>query len=298
MDERELVTRIARANAAAPRDLEQVRLLMELAAVYQSAGFLPDGQLPSLERVCPHSASCWRAVPEEQRPTGTDKLDPASSKGCIVLPWVGPLYRPGGVCVLGMNLRYNRGPWKFGTEHEIATNSESGQLVRLRAGKRSHGSNWAYATMTDVAAVLRSRRGDAREDRPGREERAQALLESARLQAVKCSPSGGRSSPTGEMNRNCPPQFLKKELEVLRPSALLAYGRPTHGALFELGGLVVEEDVAASGFRRAALRVGVDGISVFLMTHPASAGWHRSRRELVASLKRRPVSSDGAEETT
>lgn len=289
MDEEELRARIARVNVEPPTDAGQMRLLLQLTDFYRESGLLPDGLAPSLARSCPNASSCWSTKRVQERPHGRDKVDTDSEKGCIFLPWVGPAYRPGGVAVLGMNLRYAGGDWPFATEWNIVLSPIHGQLVSLRNGRRAHGSNWAYATMTDVANVLRTQRGEKGIEKPGREERATALLSSARVQAVKCSPIGGRSSPTAEMNANCPPRFLRRELEILRPSTLLAYGQPTHDAIKRLGDVSVLEAKAESGFRRVVLPLASGSVTVFLLTHPASTGWHASRRALIASLEQHPT---------
>lgn len=243
--------------------------------------------LAPLHSVCPSATACWERIAEEKRPHGVGQFDPASQKGCMILPWVGPRYRRGGVAVLGMNLRYAGADWEFAMEYRIVGDPKWGQEPALRAGKRAHGSYWSTGTMRDVAAVHRSWRGEPNVDTRTPSDLADALLESVRVQAVKCSPIGGRSTPEPAMSSNCPPRFLRKELGVLRPSALLAYGGPAHGALHHLGELSVDEHT--EGFRRGTMKTDGGCFEVFLLTHPAHGGWHAAHRALVKSLTSRPA---------
>lgn len=269
----------------------QLLLLQELAQSYRHLGVLGALPLPPLPASCADARICWKRVPSAQPPPGAGRFDPASTKGCIYLPWVGPNYRPGGTCTVGMNLRYAGGDWEFGVEHRIARDSDHGQEVSLRAGRRAHGSPWATSTMRDVVAVQQSLLGREPVDERRPNALADAVLSSARIQAVKCSPVGGRSTPTPEMNERCPPKFLRAELRVLRPRVLLAYGRPVLEAL----GNLAKIDPLETGrrFRRARLRFDDMEVTVFFMTHPAHGGWHVAHRELLASLQATPVQGSG-----
>ncbi len=282
MDSQDLIQRIVRSSAPAP-ERAQLELLVALTTLYRDMGLVPSGTLPALHRACPLASRCWSRCSPSEFPTGVGRIDPASEKGCIVLPWVGPMYRAGGVCVLGMNLRFGGEDWEFAMDHRIARDANGGQESRLRAGKRAHGSYWATGTMRDVAALTRSGRGDSPLEPANRDELGDALLSVARLQAVKCSPVGGRSSPKPEMLSHCPSAFLARELAVLRPGALLAYGRPAEGALRSVGQLSLRP--AVDGFRRGTLIHGAEKQEVFLLTHPAHPGWHRAHGALLASLR-------------
>ncbi len=274
-------------------------MLLALCKVYEDAGVLSGDPLPTLHQVCSQASECWKGVESDKRAHGVGAFDAGSEKGCMFLPWVGPAYHPGGVAVLGMNLRYAGGDWELAMEHRIAVEPGCGQEAKLRSqGGRAHRSYWSKGTMRDVAAVLRSARSASAIDTKDPNELADALLASARLQAVKCSPIGGRSSPEPAMSERCPRLFLRAELAVLRPSVLLAYGGPAHAAVHQVGTVTVDEKAtrtSAKGtslltFRRGTLVLpGGASILVFLLTHPAHGGWHQAHRELVASLTTRPI---------
>lgn len=281
-----MVRRIVQSKGAPPSG-EQLELLVNLSRLYDEMGILGEGPLPALHRTCPQAAECWARIASNERPAGVGQFDAGSEKGCIFLPWVGPAYRRGGVCVLGMNLRYGGADWEFAMEHRIALDPKWGQEQALRAGRRAHGSYWATRTMRDVAAVIRSSRGETELDTRAPSELADALLCSVRVQAVKCSPIGGRSSPEPAMNRSCPPRYLRREIDVLQPAALLAYGGPAHAALAELGEVSIEESV--DRFCRGVMKHPGGTVAVFLLTHPAHGGWHKAHRALVASLTTRPA---------
>ncbi len=286
MDGADLDRRMVAARADEPRG-EQRALVLELARLYEGEGLCDGGVFRALHKVCPDATKCWEDVPEGKPEAGVGRFDARSEKGCIFLPWVGPEYRCGGVCVLGMNLRFGNGDWEFAVEHRIALDPQHGQKQALRTNRRAHRSHWAKGTMQDVAAVLRSRRGDEDVGMSTPAERASALLVSARIQAVKCSPARGRSSPTPAMNTNCPRRFLPKEIDILKPSVVLAYGRPAHDALATLGAMTAHEKVER--FRRSSLTHAGSAFTVFLLTHPAHGGWHATHDALVASLKAHPV---------
>jgi len=285
MDAEQLVARIRLSRAPAPEGA-QLDLLVRLARLYAELGVLEGEPTPALHRVCSSAAACWSG--RADAPQGVSRFDVASENGCMFLPWVGPRYRQGGVVVVGMNLRNGPGgDWEFGLEHRIARDPAWGQEVGLRAGRKPHGSNWSKGTMRDVAAVRRSWTGESALDTRDGAELADALLSSARLQAIKCSPVGGRSSPTGTMVKDCPSRFLTRELDVVRPSVILAYGGPAHAALAATGRVEVRATVR--GFRRAHLVRGDSAITTFLMTHPAHGGWYGAHAALIESLKCDPV---------
>jgi len=286
VDAAELTTRIVQSKAQPPKG-EQLELLLELTARYGEMGILDGQVLPALHTVCPAAQECWSRIPSSKRPSGIGQFDARSEKGCMFLPWAGPRYRRGGVCVLGMNLRYAGEDWEFAMEHRIALDPSGGQEQSLRVGRRAHRSYWSRGTMRDAAAVLRSWRGEAHLETQEPSELVDALLSTARVQAVKCSPIEGRSSPEPAMSRNCPPRYLRMEVDVLRPAVMLSYGGPAHGALRELGELAVEEDVR--GFRRGTMRHAGGAFTVFLLTHPAHGGWHAAHHALVVSLVARPA---------
>jgi hypothetical protein len=200
----------------------------------------------------------------------------------MFMPWVGPAYQLGGVCVVGLNLRYGGGDRPMGSEYRIAAHQD----VRLREGRNPHGSRWARSTMAGAIAVLRAGAGGAVTDDADDDELADTLARTARLQAVKCSPAGGRSSPTAAMQRNCPARFLAAELEVLRPGALLVYGRAAANAVARIGTLELVDDQRR--FQRATVRADGWHGEAFMLTHPAHGSWYPAQRALLASLAAKP----------
>lgn len=119
-------------------------------------------------------------------------------------------------------------------------------------------------------------------------ELAQAIEATARVQTVKCSPGRGRGTPLPRMPLNCPPRFLRQELDVLRPGVLLVYGRVPGVAIRRLG---CEHDVERPGrrFRRMGLRFDGWSCTAFVLTHPAHGGWTRDHGLLRASLADGPI---------
>jgi uracil-DNA glycosylase len=113
----------------------------------------------------------------------------------------------------------------------------------------------------------------------------------ARVQTLKCSPGRGRGTPLRPMRINCPPRYLRHELDVLRPGVLLVYGRVAAAAILRLGS---EHDVQRSGkrFRRMALRLDQWACTTFMLTHPAHGGWRTDHKLLRASLADRPVAEN------
>src|SRR5688572_9066374 len=118
-------------------------LTSAVGEVLRTAEGLRDDPACALGECCPAAASCWG-----------DRADPHRSHGSVFVPWIGPDYRPGGVCVVGLNLRIGTGNGTYwGIEQKIA----SDQYAALSAGvSRSKGSRWSSATMRDAALTLRS----------------------------------------------------------------------------------------------------------------------------------------------
>lgn len=256
----------------------------EFETLYALRGVLPHRPRPTLARCCPDGQACWKGL----TPRGGTSKDPDSENDSIFLPWVGPDYRRGGVCVVGINLNVGKGSgtW-WGTERKIA--DEQRTALALAAGEiRVHDSHWAFATSSAAAVVLRSldgRSGGA----PEGAELVAALDRTARVQSVKCSPPRvDRGSPEPAMWQNCPPRFLGAELEILKPNVLLVYGKQPKAAVRALG---VESDVERVGrFRRLTLSIADRDVTVFCLTHTGHGGWRADKRPLEDSLLERPLS--------
>ncbi len=269
---------------------EETRLTLaaHLARIYEDLGVVVSNQALPLWRDCPCGAPCWAALPETWQP-GRDPADPADpSNGGIVLPWLGRGYRPGGVVVLGVNLREASGMY---VEYEIART----QPAWLKAGcKKPHNSWWAYRSCRSAAAVLRSIAGARAEelDVAEPEELAEVLDTTARVQAVKCSSKdGARSERTDEMNANCPPRCLRRELAVLRPAALVAFGDETWSAMERIG--QIDEAVGGTDFSRSIVHVDGHEFEMVWLRHPSSVGrrWERSFELLLGNLAAAPLRS-------
>jgi hypothetical protein len=201
-------------------------------------------------------------------------------------PWIGAGYRPGGVCVVGLNLRIGTGK---GTYWEIERKVAGDQHRSLVAGRgRSKGSRWASATMRDAALVLRSLACRSVEVPTDSAELAKTLEQIARVQTVKCSPGQGRGTPLTPMPINCPPRYLRHEPDLLRPGVLLVYGAIPAAAIRRLGS---EHDVDRPGkrFRRMGLDFGGWACTAFMLTHPAHGDWSLDHALLRESLAASPI---------
>jgi hypothetical protein len=268
-------------TSGAPPSSRQSTWFPKLTRVYADAGLLHGDRVPSLAEACPAAADCWKRR-KDRRPIGQSDTDATCDNGCIFMPWVGDHYGEGGICIIGMNLRYGGGDRPIGCEFRVARHQEQA----LREGKDPHGSRWARATLSGAVAVMRARAGKPVTDTADGDELADALRHTARLQAVKCSPRGGRSSPTAAMQRNCPPRYMSAELNVLRPGVLLVYGRAAEQAVCRLGEL--DERESAPRFRRGKLHLGDRDSDVFFLAHPAHGGWYPAQRALIESLASAP----------
>ena len=265
--------RIARSGGQLESTV-QAEMLGSLLAMYREVGVLDQDTAHALHQVCPSARECWSKA-ADRRPQGVAEGDPLSRRGCIFLPWIGPEYRPGGIVVLGLNLRIgdDAGRWDLSNEFRISRAQEAA----LREGRLAHGSRWASHTTRDASIVSRALGiGNVRDQ-------VDALRAMARLQTVKCSPVGGRSSPTQAMRRNCPPLFLRRELQILAPRAMLVYGRAAERAVRSVGvSLDRRSKYYACG---TASLVPNREAAVFCLTHPAHGGWYRAHAALNDELR-------------
>lgn len=279
------------ARIVASKGIEPVgaqrELLREVTDLYRRLDVLGADIIPSLTRACPAASACWEGI--DRPPAVASKHDARSENGCIFLPWVGPNYARGGICVVGTNIRRHdeRPQWEYALEHRIALDPKSGQVPRLRRGNDPHGSRWARSTMRDVVAVQRSMRGESELNHQDNLELADAMLSSARIQAVKCSPLGGRGTPTLTMSRQCPSRYLGREIEVIRPSILLVYGVVARWGIARLGKITLEK--SERRFRRGKVQFSAFTCEAFFLFHPAHGGWSRAHEALKESLKQRPA---------
>ena len=207
---------------------EQLRMLSGLTRIYASEGLIRGVRAAPLWACCPQAPDCWKAAAAHRPPRRDDRSG-------ISLPWIGPEYQRGGVAIIAINLRDAGGLLR---EYEITCESagDGSQLSRLAAGFRTaHGSRLGYGSTRSAASVLDWLEGRPITDRTEPSELCGVLRRVTRLQAVKCSPAdGGRSSPTPEMAHNCPELLLTRELELLRPGAVLTFGDAAWRAVYRM----------------------------------------------------------------
>ena len=260
----------------------QVRLLAEVAGLYEQTGLIVDGDTPPLWECCPMGEDCWRSA-RDVRP------EHAHGRGGISLPWIGPRYRPGGVAVIAINLRDAGGLLE---EYAITcvTAGEGSQLNRLAAGDRkAHGSRIAYASARSAAAIRDWSVGNEIRDRPAPPDLVEVLNSSARLKAVKCSAHDGeRSTPTDEMSVNCPSLLLERELAILKPSCVLTLGTAPFDAIRAISGYTEEGWVERLSWGR--LETSAESRAIFSLTHPAAGGlWDQDHALLLTHLRDTPA---------
>jgi len=188
LNARELRREVESALGRGPVGDSRVERLLALSGIYRTEGVLVGGTALPLWDACPSAAPCWAPFPDTWRP-GRDPDD--EQTGGMILPWVGEHYAPGGVVILGINLKNASGLY---IEYKIARE----QRRELLAGReRIHNSVWAYRSLRSAAAVMRSMAGREDLDVADPRQLATVLDTIARVQAVKCSAKDGRRSARG-----------------------------------------------------------------------------------------------------
>jgi hypothetical protein len=169
------------------------------------------------------------------------------------------------VCVLAMNL--NIGPLDL-TNLTIGFEISLDQyLPALRAGRRGIGGSRVVSAVARTAAGLL----DVLDGKPVIDrdpvQLADAYARIAQLQAVKCIPVRERSAPSRTMRRECPRLLLCDELDVLKPSILVALGSESQRVVEQLGGYdpLTGPDPSMGNVRRGDYTVTAYGVA-----HPAS----------------------------
>lgn len=291
----------ARLSAAGADEFitpNRVRMLCKLSGVYEEQRVLSSTSAPPLHKACDDRHACWRGLPEAARPKKAEPWGlPGDKPGSIIWPWIGERYRPGGVVLLTLNFRSSD------TEATVALEYLAAWHVRenLRAGRKrvpEWNSTFAYGSLATAAAVISGLEGQALKPEPDPEWLYEiSVMESvARVQLVKCTPvdtAVRRGSPTGAMCERCPPRFLWKELDVLRPSVLVVFG---DRAFRELNGQKGVNWRCSDDYCRGTLKYGDgDPVQLLWLWHPSNLGkWLRSQKALVRSLQRKPLSSSRA----
>jgi hypothetical protein len=288
MDERQvsgiLTWHNARWNTPA-----RTRMLTKLTGIYEAAGVIVNDEPLALHRCCPSAPDCW-AREQGRLPRVCAATNKLGESGSIFWPWVGESYRPGGVCMVSLNInnaeKKDDGWWTVGVEYAIAEHA----IDALEQGRRkSQGSLFAYRSMATALAVLASIDGHEPVEQPTPQGAVVAYERVARVQAIKCSPTHNRSQPTKAMRVNCPERFARRELQLLEPGVLIALGGDAITAIGLLGEASWSEH--RNQFHRGKITLAQSEIDVLALPHPASHGnlWATGQQELVTSLGSRPL---------
>jgi hypothetical protein len=217
----------------------QAPLLLELLELYRTKKLLRRGSVRALCDICPNAESCWDKANDGQRRAPREPTTPESEdseNGGIFLPWVGPQYKRGGVVIIGINLNITGdGETDLLIEHAITWQRYVGRF-RLGVGGEG-GSRYGVATAQSAQALVAWTTGRKvpAAAAPG-SQLIDAVLQTSRLQAVKCVPRRSRSEPFPQMWDHCPSFLLRDELDILEPAALLVLGQKTHQAVRALPG--------------------------------------------------------------
>ena len=245
----------------------QARLLLRLARLYERRGLRGSDGAVALCDLCPNAGQCWGGLPRSavRRPTPQRKTE----DGGIVLPWVGPDYRPGGVVVIGINPNINpRDPTWLDLEHAISWEHYVKRTFE-RDRLSEDGSRFGGDSTRAAGLVLDSIAGRPIRDRPARE-LVDVLRQTARLQTVKCVPKTQVSKPTPEMTQRCPAFLLRDELKILAPAAVITFGQIPREGVARLKG----HETISTRSRRLSLGGLVAGqlaIRVYHLDHPRYA---------------------------
>ena len=270
-------------------------LLVQISEVYAAEGVLGRRSAPALHERCPDAAACWRDVDPAGRPAdgGHNRGFARDRAGAIAWPWIGRGYRPGGVVLVGLNLRLEWTESTVAIEYVIAE-ADRDQFERGRR-QSDYGSRFAYRSMCAAAAILASREGAASLPDPTPESLTAVMDRVARVQLVKCNPNSEvvyRGAPSKEMCRRCPERFLFPELRVLRPGALVSFGQDAFDAISVHGGVRWTRNMGY--FCRGTFEFAGSSAELFWLPHPSGPNWTKGYPSLIRSLRRRPAKTVGA----
>lgn len=266
-----LLEKLASEDCGATKD--QLESVERLADYFAKRGLIDGDRALPLHEACPVANDCWRHLGADERP------EPAEAAASI--PWVGSGYASARVCAIAMNFNNYGGlgaQWwvRRGDIHE-----------RLMRGRRPP---FAFGLGQYLALALASLRRDspaAGDFDPAA--CAEALESSGLLEAVLCAPKTKVSKPTAEMWRNCPPRYLVGQLDILRPSVVLAVGKDDVWQPVKEG-LQVRMSEENGAFGRGVGKVTGEEVAVLFLNHPSRA-FHRRRSQLLLreSLSARPL---------
>jgi hypothetical protein len=241
-------------------------LLIALMRLYSDRGLLDVANPRPLCEICPNAETCWNTARDALR------------EGEMCLPWIGPRYKAGGVAIVAVNPNLDpEDTSELLLEYWI---SYERHIATLRRGDKSdERSRFAYGAYRSAAALLDAF-ADRRVIHRRPEELADAVLSTARLQAVKCVPKRASSTPTPDMWRHCPGMLLADELDVLRPGAVLVLGGKAREQVEMLGGFVYDARCRSDDLWRGRMRRDGWDAQVYGVAHPGARQGVAQRSEL------------------
>lgn len=247
-------------------------------ALYDELDVLSADRALPLDTSCHRCAECWSPLSAAERPRG--------ESGGISVPFVGDHYDRFRTVVLAINMHNYGG---LGANWWISR----GHIQDLADGKRP---NFSYAVGSILHALHLSQLGrDPMDDPPDPRLAATAWTEAAFAETVKCSPSRPSSTPTDAMLNNCPPLFVKRELEILRPRTVVVMGR-SQAALRVANALQAKIEDRRPGLERYRTSVAGRDVAMFACNHPSYGGWRASWPSLIESLRAFPLQALPADE--
>ena len=120
-------------------------LLAALSGLYRRREVLArDGRGCPLDRCYESGDVCWAGTGADEHP-GRTAADPREPDGSIFRPWIGAHYRPGGLCVVAMNLNLDTEEpeldwWEMTIEYAISAHTAEYLGAGLDASPR-----WNYS---------------------------------------------------------------------------------------------------------------------------------------------------------
>jgi Uracil DNA glycosylase superfamily len=288
MHEAAVTARLRRAGVAQFATARRVAMLRALSSIYEEQRLLGARSAPPLHERCPDAPVCWLNVPPTARPVAGEPWGFVRDRpGSVIWPWIGEQYEPGGVALLGLN--YRNGDTEATVALEYLAASNDAEQLQQGHYKSKFRSDFPYRSMATAAAVLASLDYVRPTEQPAPSTLATTMERIARLQLVKCTPVDtvvDRGAPSEAMCERCPPRFLMRELDVLRPGALVAFGGPAFRALNHRADVTWRQHAY---FCRGALQVNGASTALFWLPHPSHPNWSKGQRSLVHSLRRRPL---------